>query len=81
MYDIRKDIGMRVLENFEPKDVLKYFEEISMIPRGSGNTKALSDYCVSFAKDRGLFVRQDDLGKAGDKGQRAGCGSYYTGTS
>ena len=62
MYDIRKDIGMRVLENFEPKEVLKYFEEISMIPRGSGNTKALSDYCVSFAKDRGLFVRQDDLG-------------------
>lgn len=53
---------MRVLENFEPKDVLKYFEEISMIPRGSGNTKTISDYCVRFAKDRGLFVTQDALG-------------------
>lgn len=53
---------MRVLENFEPKDVLKYFEDISMIPRGSGNTKAVSDYCVNFAKERGLYVRQDDLG-------------------
>lgn len=51
-----------MLENYEPKDVLKYFEEISMIPRGSGNTRAVSDYCVRFAKDRGLFVKQDALG-------------------
>lgn len=28
---------MRVLENIQPADVFKYFEEISNIPRGSGN--------------------------------------------
>lgn len=30
---------MRVLENIQPADVFKYFEEISNIPRGSGDTK------------------------------------------
>ena len=53
---------MRVLENYEPKDVLKYFEEISMIPRGSGNTKAVSDYCAAFARNKGLSYTQDSLG-------------------
>lgn len=45
----------------EPAKVFYYFEEISNIPRGSGNTKAVSDYCVKFANDRGLYVRQDEL--------------------
>lgn len=47
--------------NLQPEKVFYYFEEISNIPRGSGNTKAVSDYCVAFAKKRGLFVRQDEL--------------------
>lgn len=52
-----------MLENYnlKPEKVFYYFEEISKIPRGSGNTKAVSDYCVTFAKERGLYVRQDDL--------------------
>ena len=45
--------------NLEPKKVFDYFEEISQIPRGSGNEKAISDYLVKFAKDRGLEVVQD----------------------
>ena len=40
--------------------VFYYFEEISKIPRGSGNTKKISDYCVEFAKKKGFFVRQDE---------------------
>lgn len=40
--------------------VMKYFEIISSIPRGSGNTKAISDYCVSFAEEHGLEYYQDD---------------------
>ncbi len=40
--------------------VLEYFEIISSIPRGSGNTKAISDYCVSFAKEHGLLYYQDN---------------------
>ena len=30
----------RVLENLQPEKVMYYFEEISNIPRGSGNEKA-----------------------------------------
>ncbi|MBQ6815314.1 MAG: M20/M25/M40 family metallo-hydrolase [Lachnospiraceae bacterium] len=47
--------------SLQPEKVFYYFEEISKIPRGSGNTKEVSDYCVSFACERGLYVRQDEL--------------------
>lgn len=52
---------MSVLENLEPKLVFKYFEEISKIPRGSGNEKGISDYLVQFAKSLGLEVIQDEV--------------------
>ena len=48
-----------MLENYEPKTVLKFFEEISKIPRGSGNEKGISDWLVAFAKARGLWAHQD----------------------
>lgn len=51
---------MAVLAGLEPREVYRYFEEICAIPHGSGNTKAISDYAASFAKDRGLKYRQDD---------------------
>lgn len=50
---------MSVLENLEPKPVFSFFEQLCAIPHGSGNTKAISDFCVAFAKARGLAVRQD----------------------
>ena len=43
----------------KPERVFYYFEEISKIPRASGNTKAVSDYCKDFAEKHGLKVRQD----------------------
>lgn len=46
-------------EALEPKNVFKWFYEISQIPRGSGNEKAISDFLVEFAKKRGLEVWQD----------------------
>lgn len=52
---------MGVLDNIEPKSVFGFFEEISAIPHGSGNTKAISDYLVLFAKDRGLEWCQDNM--------------------
>ncbi len=52
---------MAVLEHLEPKGVFRYFEELCAIPHGSGNTKAVSDWCVNFAKVRGLEVRQDAM--------------------
>lgn len=51
---------MGILSNLEPKPVFQYFEEICGIPHGSGNTKQISDYLVSFAEKHGLRVRQDE---------------------
>lgn len=51
---------MGKISNIEPKEVFSYFEEISKIPRGSGNEKEISDYLVSFAKKLGLEVVQDE---------------------
>ena len=49
------------LAGLEPASVFSYFEEICAIPHGSGNTKAISDYLVSFAKEHGLRYIQDEL--------------------
>jgi dipeptidase D len=48
-----------ILEGLEPSSVFTFFEEISKIPRGSGNEKGISDYLVDFAKKRNLEVIQD----------------------
>lgn len=50
----------RKLQDLEPESVFRYFEEICAIPHGSRNTKAISDYLVSFAKAHGLRYRQDE---------------------
>lgn len=64
---------MAVLEHTEPVEVFHFFEEISRIPRGTYHTKEVSDYCVNFAKERGLSVIQDQwnnviIKKPGTKG-------------
>lgn len=51
---------MGVLSELEPAKVFHFFEEISSIPRGSGNVKQISDYLVDFAKVRNLKYRQDE---------------------
>lgn len=53
---------MRVLNGYEPASVLGFFEDICNIPHISYHEKELSDYCVNFAKERGLYVEQDELG-------------------
>lgn len=53
---------MRVLKNLQPAKVFYYFEEICKIPHVSFHEKELSDYCVNFAKERGFFCRQDEMG-------------------
>ena len=49
------------LAGLEPASVLGFFEEICSIPHGSGNTRLISDYLVSFAKAHGLRYCQDEL--------------------
>lgn len=49
------------LAGLEPASVFGYFEKICSIPHGSRNTKAISDYLVSFAQNHGIRYEQDDL--------------------
>lgn len=48
------------LAGLAPESVFAYFEKLCSIPHGSGNTKAISDYLVSFAREQGLRYIQDD---------------------
>lgn len=50
-----------VIKGREPADALRYFEEISAIPRGSRNEKAVAEYVKKFAEERGLWVQMDDI--------------------
>lgn len=46
---------------YKPERFFHFFEDISAIPRGSGNEKGVSDFLVAFARERGLWVYQDDV--------------------
>ena len=48
------------LAGLEPASVFGYFEKICSIPHGSRNTKMISDYLVSFAKEHELIYIQDE---------------------
>ncbi len=50
---------MNDYSNLQPKEVFKWFNEISMIPRCSGDEKRISDFLVNFAKERNLECHQD----------------------
>ena len=49
------------LAGLQPASVFAYFEKLCSIPHGSGNTKAISDYLVSFAQEKGIRYIQDEL--------------------
>lgn len=48
--------------NLEPRRVFDFFQAMCAIPHGSGNTRAVSDYCAGVAREHGLWYRQDELG-------------------
>jgi len=52
----------QILGELEPRSVLRFFEELTRIPHGSGNTAAASDWAVRFAEERSLRHRRDELG-------------------
>ncbi len=65
-----------VLENVSPKPVFAFFEELTKIPRCSGNEKQVSDYLVAFATKRRLEVSQEEalnvvIKKPGTQGYEA----------
>lgn len=49
------------IKNIESKEVFKWFEEISKIPRESGHEKEISDFLVEFAKERNFGVHRDSV--------------------
>ncbi len=51
---------MDKLANLKPEKVFKFFEEITAIPRGSGDMGKISQYCADFAESRGLRYIRDD---------------------
>ncbi len=62
-----------LLKDLKPQSVFKNFEDLTKIPRGSGNEKQVSDYLVKFATDLGLDVIQEEclnviIKKPGTKG-------------
>ncbi len=50
---------MLSVKELSPKDVFKYFSEMSRIPRGSGNMKGIADYVENFAKENSLRSYRD----------------------
>lgn len=52
---------MRVLENIEPREVWYWFEEISRIPRPSGEEEKIADFLVEFARKRDLEYSRDNV--------------------
>ena len=49
------------LAGLAPASVFAYFDKLCSIPHGSRNTKAISDYLVSFAREHGIRYIQDEL--------------------
>lgn len=50
-----------VIQGRSPRKLYDYFEQISAIPRGSGNEKEISAYLLAFAAERGLRAWRDDM--------------------
>ena len=48
------------ITGYKPEKLFHFFEDVCAVPRGSGHEKGISDFLVKFAKDRGLWVYQDD---------------------
>ncbi len=50
------------IKDLKPQPVWEYFEELSQIPRESGNEKAFRKYLINFAEQKNLFWAEDSIG-------------------
>ena len=53
---------MAVITGISPESVFHFFEEISKVPRGSGNTEKMTEYLANFSFERNLEGGADDTG-------------------
>ena len=51
---------LSIPEYKDAERLFSYFEAFSKIPHGSGNTRAIADFFVGFAKERGLDCYRDE---------------------
>ena len=51
-----------MLGNLKSEKVFDYFEQLSSVPRGSGNNEKIGAYLANFAKERGLSYTMDKAG-------------------
>ena len=51
-----------VIKGRKPESMFRFFEELSAIPRSSGNETAASDYLEAFAAENGLDCYRDEVG-------------------
>ena len=51
---------LEIIRGVKNEAPFKYFEEISKIPRASGNEEAIASYLVDFAKSLGLYCYKDN---------------------
>ncbi len=52
----------KVFEGLKPELLWKHFDEIRKIPRCSGNEEKIREYIISFAKEKNLEYKVDDVG-------------------
>ena len=52
---------MAVLDDLEPREVWKWFEEVLRIPRPSGEEEKIADFVEDFAEERGLEWMRDEM--------------------
>ena len=50
----------RLLESIEPKEVFRYFEDLTRIPRCSGKEENVVAYLISFAEQHGFDWWKDE---------------------
>ncbi len=50
-----------IIKGYSPEKLFYFFEEITKIPRGSGNEEAIAKWIETFAKERGLFCIRDKV--------------------
>ena len=48
-----------LLSELSPREVFYYFQKLASIPRGSGNTDRIAEFCMNFAQEHGLKARRD----------------------
>ncbi len=51
----------KIIKGYSPKKLFAFFEEITKIPRGSGNEAGIAEYLERFAAERGLFCVRDKV--------------------